>query len=421
MSQIEHPSPTALRRFSSLGELPADLLESLSQRLQVQKAARGTRLLERGSRDPSMLYLLHGDIELRAADGGRRRIGHQDPSAATPIARLRPSRYEVIAASPISYLRIDSDLLDEVDSSLELTSTLLVDTYQVEEDTEVSELDVENQLTLQIYEDLNSNQLLLPSLPDIAIRVGQAVNDDYADANRVAKVVENDPIIAAKLLKVANSPVHAGLGKVNTLAEAIVRVGLNNVHQLVITFALRELFRCKSPELKQRMQSIWEHSRKVTAIAHTLAGHCPTLNQDTALLAGLLHDVGSVAVLGYARDFPDIVSHPMMLDASLAHLRGQLGNMILQNWQLSPELAGVAANAENWQRSHEGHCDYSDVVCLARLHALLESDSRQNLPQPEQLPAYAQLGFGEDSPLSSTELLAGAQADIEQTLSLLGP
>lgn len=420
MQQIEHPTPATLRSLSTLRELPNEQLQSLSNRLEVYSAPKGTRLLDRGSKDPSMIYLLHGSIRLKADDGANKLINHQDPSAHSPIARLRPSRYDVVAASKISYLRLDSDLLEEVDSSLENSTSLLVDTYQVEEDTEFSEMAAENQLTVQIYQDLNSDQLLLPSLPDIAIRVGQTINQDYADAARVAHVIENDPTIAIKLLKVANSARYAGTQPVERLSDAVTRLGLDTVHQLVITFALRELFRSNSAVLNQHMRKLWEQTRQVAAIAHVLSSQCPRLDPEVALLAGLVHDIGSVAVLGYARDFPEVANDKTALLASMNHLRAQLGNMILVKWHLPNKLAQVASDADHWKREHDGLCDYSDLVIVAKLHTLIGSKEAGELPEVDQIPAFGKLGFNRDGAESSLQILDEARSEIRDTLALLG-
>lgn len=422
MANSEHPAPGTLRRLSSFSELPMEQLELLAEKLEIHTARKGTRLLTRGSRDPVMFYLLQGSIRLRAEDGADKLITHQDPSARAPVARLRPSRYDVVAASEIHYLKLDAELIDDADSSLENASSLTVDTtYQVDEDPEMSALGAENQLTVQIYEDLNQDQLLLPSLPDIAIKVGQTINDDYADANRVAHVLENDPTIAAKLLKVSNSARYAGAQPVARLRDAVARLGLNAVHQLVITFALRELFRSNSPTLNQHMRQLWEHSRQVAAIAHVIAGQCPRLDADTALLAGLVHDIGSVAVLGYARDFPEVANDLHTLQSSINNLRAQLGNMILVKWHLPSSIAQVAMDAERWQRTHEGPCDYTDLVIVAKLHARMNSKSESELPAVDQVPAFSKLGLQRESSDEGMGILEQARDEIRETLSLLGP
>ena len=152
------------------------------------------------------------------------------------------------------YLRIDTALIDDAAGRFEKSSTLSLETYDVEEEEDYGQMDAENRLTLHIYEDLNTNRLLLPSLPHVAVRIGEAVNDAKSDARRVAGLIENDPAIAVKIVKAANSARYGGVAQVATVTEAVARLGMQNTQILVITFALRELFRTKSKVLEKRMQ-----------------------------------------------------------------------------------------------------------------------------------------------------------------------
>jgi HD-like signal output (HDOD) protein len=406
--------------LSELSELPHDELVALANKIEVQSASEGTKLLSRGDQDSCRLYLLKGTLSLQAGDGGVKLVSDNEPSARAPIARLRPSRYDVVAATDVDFLRLDAEILDWLDSSLDTVSTTL-DTYHVEESEQHGQRHAENRMTLQIYQDLNHDQLLLPSLPDIAIRVGQTLNHDYADANRVARVIENDPTIAAKILKAANSARYAGNHPVGRLKDAITRIGLDTTHHLVITFALRELFRSNSKQLNKRMRQVWEHSRRVASIAHVLAQKWTKLDPDTALLAGLIHDIGSVAILSYARDFPEVIEQPALLDDALSELHAQLGNMILVKWHLPDYLAQIPSQSNHWDREHTGPCDFVDLIIVARLHALIDSDKQAELPDFAHVPAYAKLGIVDDTPESSLLILDEAHDEIKDTAALLGP
>ena len=175
---LDHPTAALLGRLSTLSELPHGELEALSRRLFVHEERKGAVLLPLGATDASMLYLLEGECRLVAADGGVRTVRHTDSSALTPLARLRPSRYKVEATSHVRYLRIESDLMAGNEAQVDPPSAITIENYQVEEGDDVNDLGAENRLTLQIYEDLNSDHLLLPSLPHVAVRIGEAVNDD---------------------------------------------------------------------------------------------------------------------------------------------------------------------------------------------------------------------------------------------------
>ena len=291
---------------------------------------------------------------------------------------------------------IDNTLISHTEGSFEQVSSLTLETYQVEEEGEDDLMADENRLTLRIYEDLNSDRLLLPSLPDVAVRIGEAVNNDDTDAKRVAKLIETDPAIAIKIVKASNSARFGGVSQVATVTEAVARLGMRNTQTLVITFALRELFRTNSKALTKRMLDLWEHSRRIAALTQVLGDKVGGFNSHEALLAGLVHDIGGLAVIAYARDFPDVMEHPGSLESSIHALRSQLGGMILNKWQLPNELVTAAKEAENWYREHHDDPDYGDLVIVAQIHEGIAGDL-----DPQQVPALGRLG------LSSTELDQG--------------
>lgn len=409
-----HPSTNVLRRLSTLRELPPDELTLLSDRLLVQEARKGEVILPLGVDDNCTLYLLEGSCRLTAEDGGVKVIRHTDPSALAPLARLRPSHYRVTAEGTVHYLRIDNNLVQQAVGKLEQPSALTLETYQVEEEDDFGHGAAENRLTVQIYEDLNTGHLLLPSLPQVAVRIGEAVNHDNADARRVATLIETDPAIALKIVKAANSARYGGVSQVATVTEAVTRLGLHNTRLLVLAFALRELFRTASKPLELRMTELWEHSRRVAALARVLAARVPGVNTHEALLAGLVHDIGVLAVIGYARDFPEVAEDAAALESSIQALRSQLGGMILTKWQLPAELVTAAKEAENWYREHTGPADYADLVVVAQLHEGVGGDI-----DPDQIPALGRLGLTASELHGGVEQLLEAEEELVEARSLL--
>ena len=409
-----NPTPAMLQRLSTLRELPADELKALSKELYLHEGRRGDVLLELGATDDCTLYLIEGETRLIAEDGGVKIIRHTDISAQAPLARLRPSHYKVVAESFVRYLRIDNRLFEQTAGKLEQGSSLTLETYQVEEEEDLGYLDVENQLTVKIYEDLNTSRLLLPSLPDVAVRIGEAVIEDTTDARKIGALIETDPAIALKMVKAANSARFGGVSKVATVTEAVARLGLHNTRMLVVTFALRELFRTKSKRLEKRMQQLWEHSRQIAALTQVLAEHVGGFNAHEALLAGLVHDIGSLAVIGYARDFPDVAENPVALESSIQAMRSQLSGMILSTWEMPEELVTAAKEAENWYREHNGPADYADLVIAAQLHESIGGEI-----DPALVPTYSRLHLSPSEIDLSLELLHDAHEQVEETKRML--
>ena len=408
-----------LRRLNPLRDLDRKVLNDIANRVVVVRAAPGEVLLDQGSREDISLYLLEGRISLTARDGKVNAFDHTNPQALNPIARLRPCQFRVAATSPVSYLRIDNAMLDMLQPKYDSSS--LLSSYEVSEETEFTEMSADNRLMIRIYQDLNADQLILPTLPQVALRIGRAMKDPDLDANTLAKVISADPAIAAKLLRAANSPRFGGKTAINTLSNAIARLGLSTTHTLVISFAVQELFRTGSGTLKQRMRELWRHSRRVAAVCHVLATKLDgRLDPAFALLAGLLHDIGVVAVLGYIRECPELTQDAKVLDDAIAHLRPQLGGAIVRRWHLPEELALVAQESDNWERDANTHPDYVDLVLIAQLHCFVGTTRMQELPRIDQIPAYHKLALGELTPDFSLHLLEEAGEEIREVEQLLG-
>jgi HD-like signal output (HDOD) protein len=409
-----HPTPAMLQRLSTLREMPAVELKAIAGQLFLHECRKGHVLLEIGATDNSTLYLIEGSVRQIAEDGAVKTVRHTDTSALAPLARLRPSHYKLIAESRVRYLLIDNELYEQAVGKLEESSSLTLESYQVEEEDDLGPMDAENRLTLQIYEDLNSGHLLLPSLPEVAVRIGEAVNDEDTDARQIAGLIETDPVIALKIVKAANSARYGGVSQVATVTEAVARLGMQNTRILVLTFALRELFRTPSRQLEARMLALWEHSRHVGALAQVLADRVGAFNAHEALLAGLVHDIGCLAVVGYARDFPDVAQNSVALESSIRTLRSQLSGMILSTWQMPVELVTAAKEAENWYRDHSGPADYADLIVVAQLHEGIGGDI-----DPARVPAFSRLGLSPSEIDRGLEVLNEAQEEVAAARQLL--
>ncbi len=414
----ERPAATTLERLSTLRQLGREKLQALAQQLPVYTATKGEVLLEFGSSDPAILYLLRGRLQLTATDGAVQAMADDDPSATNPIARLRPSRYEVRAATPVSFLRIGPELVGAPDEASDPNNTLAG--YEVNEEDDCDNLALAGLLTARLYTDLDQDRLLLPSLPDVAVRVGQAVANENADAHKVARAIEADPAIATKLLRTANSARFRGQTAARTVDEAVVRLGLPTTHRLVVTFALREVFRTHSGTLREQMRRLWQHSCRVAALSQVLARKLGGFDPEFALLAGLVHDLGAVAVLAYAAEQPAEALDEADLAAAVAQLRGPIGGVLLHRWQLPAELVAVAEGAEDWHRAGGGAADVLDLVIIAQLHSFVGSEHQARLPAIDSVPSYGRLGLGALSPAASLQILDEAATEIRATEALLG-
>lgn len=406
---MAHIDPRTLESFVPLLDLDKDALAMLSRTVTAENAPAGRQLAEHGATDPWSIYLLQGRVRLEAADGIRRVIDGGSDEAKVAIAQLKPRMYAVTTLTPVTFLRIEDALIERL---------LKGDDADASAEIEGDELP-QSQLFYDIFQDLNNDTLKLPNLPDIAVRIRKVAEEDRADADTLAKIVETNPGIAAKLIKVANSPLYRGRSPVTKCAPAIVRLGTKATKQLVFSLTMEELFRTKSAALKRRMLQLWEHSTRVAAISFVLARMTPGFDPEHALLAGLLHDIGVLPILSYAQKYPYVVSNPEELDSVINRMRGELGGMILRKWRFPKDFLTTAVEAEMWHRDPVPTPDYCDIIQIAQLHSFVGTEKPPHAPRIDELPAYSKLALGQLSPTLSLKVLDEAHDRISEALRLL--
>ena len=277
--------------------------------------------------------------------------------------------------------------------------------------------DTDLALLQRILGDAKNGRLQLPSLPDLAHKVRTAVNDPRRSVADIARLVQFDPALAARLIQIANSPLYRGTKKFDNCHSAITRMGIPSARNLVVSFTLRNLFQARTPALRERLQQTWQHSCRVAAISSVLARLTPGLDADRALLAGLVHDIGILPLLQYI-EVMQIRLEPGRLETMVGRLRGALGSFVLKTWQFEQDIANIPTQAEDWARVSGEAIDYGDIVQVAHVHSQFGRGGYSGPPLTE-LKAFQKLSISKLGPGYSLELLAQSQQEINEVLRIL--
>jgi HD-like signal output (HDOD) protein len=410
-----------LKQFTSLAGSNELRLQSIIDEVTISHAAKGEKIIELGDTSEFGYFLLSGALILKAADGGVKLIEAGTESAKNQIAQLVPRRYQVIASQPVEYLKIPNALLSAYQPKQDGIDTILIEEDISGAGSQLdSEYAFENEISYKLYQELKNDSLVLPSLPDIAVRIGNALKDETKTFNHIAEIVQTDPAISAKLIKAANSAMYGGSNKVESISSAVMRLGTDLTHQLVMTFAMKELFKSKSALLKRRMKKLWDHSARVAAISHVLAKKLGNFDPEQALLGGLVHDIGVLAILNYAAQFPEAEDNKSIIDSTIKTLRGRVGSTILKNWGFPEWMPDMANEAENWMRSPPNKTpDYTDLIIICQLHSFIGTDEMANTPSIDTVPAFKRLGLSKLTPKMSLKILDEAKEEIAEARALL--
>ncbi|MFQ5643916.1 MAG: HDOD domain-containing protein [Thiogranum sp.] len=248
----------------------------------------------------------------------------------------------------------------------------------------------------ELVQDLESGHLQLPTLPEVALRVRDVVDDEDANANQIAAIIGQDAALSARLLQVANSPLYRGRQEIDRLSMVIARLGNKLVRNLVTSQVMKQMFQATSDMVDQRLRAVWEHSVQVAAISRALAGQTPGVDPDQAMLGGLLHDIGTLPILYRAEERTELLETPGLLDHLIENLHTRIGSAILKHWKFPETLVAVAAEHENLARDHAGPADLVDVVQVANLQSHIDSDHVLSQADWSAIPAFRHLGLDVD-------------------------
>ncbi|ROR32113.1 HDOD domain-containing protein [Inmirania thermothiophila] len=244
----------------------------------------------------------------------------------------------------------------------------------------------------RIREDLEADRLVLPTLPEVALRVREVVDDPDADADAIAEAVAQDGALAARLVQVANSPLYRAARPIEDLHTAVTRLGLGVVRNLVTSFAMRQIFQPTTEAVDEALRALWAHGVEVAAISAALAKARPGFRSDEALLAGLVHDIGKLPVLALAELEPDLGGDPVLLAEVLSTTHAELGRAILEAWDFPEALVKVAAEHDDLERKAT-EADYVDIVQVANLQAYLGTDHPWGRLDWSGIGAFDRLGI----------------------------
>lgn len=269
-------------------------------------------------------------------------------------------------------------------------------------------MNVEEVFVDEVIDDLESGHLQLPTLPEVALRVRDAVEDPMATSESIAAVIATDAALSARLIQVANSPLYRGNSPLDQLSTVVNRLGSKLVRNLVTSQVMKQMFQATTDYVDQRLRGVWEHSVEVAAISRALAGQFTNIHPDQAMLAGLLHDIGTLPLLYRAEERPELLDASGTLDYLIITLHQRVGGAILEHWKFPEALVEVAREHENLERDHAGQADLVDVIQIANLQSHAGSSHYLAGIDASSVAAFRHLGL--DSDVDEIELSIDSEA-----------
>lgn len=248
-----------------------------------------------------------------------------------------------------------------------------------------------------VQQELNANRLVLPTLPDVAIKVRDAVAKDTASTTQLANMIMTDAALSARLIQVANSAAYRNAVPVNNIQMAIVRLGSKTICTLITSLVMQQMFKPSTKLLEIYFRQIWEDSVSISGISRALTSFAPHLDPDEAMLAGLIFQIGKLPILMLVEHIPEFRESPTRMDKLLEKAHPPIGKIIMDTWDFPVELKRVASEYVNFQRDSGEKADYVDIVQVAFLQHIAGTDHPASRVDWGTVPSFAKLGLAPDA------------------------
>jgi len=242
---------------------------------------------------------------------------------------------------------------------------------------------------------LKNDQLTLPSLPEVALRVRDVAERDDSTIANLTDIIAQDAALSARIIRVVNSPLLRAPQEVKDLPMAVSRLGMNYTSNLAIGLAMEQMFQATSDMIEQRMRGLWLLTGQIASWASVLAMHTKLLPPDEAMMAGLIHRLGALPILSFAEERDDLIQDNITLGRVIDRLHGPLGAAILAKWEFPQNLAEVPKLYRKIDRQPEA-ADFAGLITLANLIHYRDLNTGWGLKDWELLPIFKTFGLPTD-------------------------
>ncbi|HEX7505380.1 MAG TPA: HDOD domain-containing protein [Polyangia bacterium] len=283
------------------------------------------------------------------------------------------------------------DLRDAIESAVRppaanLQGSLTEESFDKRERREATFL--VKRLTDIIRKRLESDNLLVPAMPAIAVQCMRLLEDPNQTFNNVSKLISRDPVLASRVLHLANSAAFPGRSQATTLEQSIARMGTEGLKLALCHYSMYHAFSSKDERIQAAFQGIWEHSLAVALIAKEIAGqldHPGGAHPDALYLAGLLHDVGKPVVAALLLEAEKLMSVHKSSMPWISHAvwrqvvdrsHRSVGVALARRWKLPLAIGNAIEKCGTYDLATP-HAP-SNIVCLAnafaKVHGLYAGD-----------------------------------------------
>jgi putative nucleotidyltransferase with HDIG domain len=260
----------------------------------------------------------------------------------------------------------------------------------------------------------------LPTLPRTVLRITELINDPRASAKDLARIITDDQVLTARLLKLVNSSFYGFQQRVATVTEAILLIGFDAIRSLLLTTSVFDLFPSHTTRSRRDQEMLWAHSLACAVGAKVIGAAARYEKLEELFVAGLLHDIGKIVEMTLRpEDFAHIADRVrerrLLISAAEMEVLGcthaDIGRLLAERWNLPVKLVNIIA----WHHTPMAGGAFaveSSIVHLADIlaRALQLGSGGDSMVPPVDHAAWELLKL---KPASFDDIMAGMLTEFE--------
>lgn len=220
----------------------------------------------------------------------------------------------------------------------------------------------------ELSSELSSSSIELPSYPEVATRVQKVLSEEKSSSERVVRVIGAEPMLATRVLTMANSAALNPAGKqISELRSAVTRLGFDALRTATMSFVMAQLRSAAAYRSVQRyLDALWQQSVLVASLCFVVARRTGKVNADTAMLAGLVHGVGKLYILTRSTRHPALFADQEMYQHIVNDWHGSIAKVLLESWGMAEEIvAAVNSYTDDSRQGRSPSVQLADVLDVA--------------------------------------------------------
>lgn len=263
---------------------------------------------------------------------------------------------------------------------------------------------------IDLDRDLRQGTLKIAGFPRITGEVLRQLGDDFGSSYQLARIINREPDLAARIIGMANSVAFRPAGRApRELSAAIARLGHDTLRVVLFAFSLSVVRGL--PEyvvVREPIARLWERSIRMSSVCRGLSAGIADIPKDSVILAGLLHAMGKIFLLARAAWYAPILEDTLGLEHVLAAWHARVAESLLKDWDFDPAIITAVTRYDRIVSS-EDPSRLTDIVALG--HSLVDLTPAEGEADPwaavlsHSLPAR-RLGFAQMDPESLRRMVA---------------